>query len=288
MSRTLLELDSEDLQRVLLAHARKDGAPSGARERVLAGVGVGVGAAALWPSVASASSAGSGSTAGKIAAWVAAKWLVIGLGSGVVTLSAAEVISRPSAPTSPSIVRRLSAAANPAPQLRAVLLADAEGSQRPVVTLTPGASAVSASAAKLNPFAADRPSNTDARALAESSEPSPLPSVVNFQVGTVASAANDSPRLADEVRALEAARAALARASAAHAFELLNDYAQAFPNGALRVEAAALYLETVAKQGNRKRALELAEQFLKHHPESPLASRVRALAESYRRRLHNP
>ena len=286
MSKALLQLDTEDLQRVLLAHARAETAPSGARERVLAGLS----AAVLLTPLASASRTGSGSAAAKFSAWLSAKWLLIGLGSGVLTLSAVEVISRPSAPSSADRERAPSVAAtpNPAPRVRAAPLADAEALPRIAATTAPALGTASSSASKAMPFTTDLPESADARGLAESDRQARLPSVVNFRERTVASGTvNDRPPLTLEVNALEAARTALRHDAAGQALQLLNDYAQAFPNGALRVEAAAIYLETIAKQGDFTRALQLAEQFLESNPESPLAGRVRVRAESYRRRVPN-
>ncbi|MET0795174.1 MAG: hypothetical protein ABW061_26885 [Polyangiaceae bacterium] len=287
MNRALSQLSTEELEGVLLAHARADAAPSGARERVLAGVS----AAALWSSVASASSASSPSSAAKVVTWLATKWFLVGLGSGLITLTAVQAVSDRNTPSALGTERapRVGATSALAPRARAAALIETDPLPLAPSSTPPSLGAASALAMTGAPIAADRLSGSDGRVLAESTVPAALPSAPSIPRGSVAApVVTDGSPLAREVSALESARAALTHQAAAHALRLLNDYAREFPNGALCVEASELRLETIAELGDIVGALQLAETFLKRNPDSPLAGRVRARAESYRRQLRNP
>ena len=68
---------------------------------------------------------------------------------------------------------------------------------------------------------------------------------------------------------------------AAGALAALDRYdAQFGKSGSLRVEATALRVEALVRAGQRKRAEALADAFLASHPNSPYATRIRALVES--------
>jgi len=84
----------------------------------------------------------------------------------------------------------------------------------------------------------------------------------------------------EEIRLLDHARAALLQHAPARALERLGQYAQRFPRGALRQEAAVLRIEALREQGDPARAAALAQEFLAKHPGSPHAERVMAAAAS--------
>ena len=101
------------------------------------------------------------------------------------------------------------------------------------------------------------------------------------EAGSAASAdklnAADASSLEGEVTALDRARSALAAGDATHALELLGQYEQAFPKGALRPEATYLRIQALSKSGQREAARELAARFLAKHPSTPHAAQLQAL-----------
>lgn len=78
-----------------------------------------------------------------------------------------------------------------------------------------------------------------------------------------------------ELEALDRARARLAAGEALGALGLLDKYARAYPHGRLGLEAEVLRIDALAKSGQRDMARRRAEAFLRRHPNSVLASRVR-------------
>src|SRR4051812_44706619 len=85
--------------------------------------------------------------------------------------------------------------------------------------------------------------------------------------------------LAAELSALDAARSALAGGNPSGALSGLDAYARNFPHGRLSLEAEVLRIDALAKSGQTAAAKKRAEAFMKRHPGSVLASRVRAYAE---------
>jgi hypothetical protein len=86
--------------------------------------------------------------------------------------------------------------------------------------------------------------------------------------------------LTHELAALDAARAKLADGDAKSALALLDIYGETFPRGGLALEAEVLRIDALAKSGQREAARRRANAFLRLHPTSVLASRVRAEARS--------
>jgi hypothetical protein len=81
--------------------------------------------------------------------------------------------------------------------------------------------------------------------------------------------------LTAELGALDAARSRLSSGDAAGALSLLDDYSRSYPRGRLVLEAEVLRIDALAKSGQMGAARRRAEAFLKRHPNSVLASRVR-------------
>ena len=72
--------------------------------------------------------------------------------------------------------------------------------------------------------------------------------------------------------------ATLRAGHAAAALAALDRYDAKYAKpGSLQVEAAALRIEALARNGDRERAASLAAAFLSRHPRSPYAARIRAL-----------
>ena len=90
-SESILNKAPEELGRFLLEAARQDSAPRAARERAL----LSVTSVALGMGVASSAVAyGSPTSLAKASAWLVAKWLVLGLGSGVLTIAVAQGVQQ--------------------------------------------------------------------------------------------------------------------------------------------------------------------------------------------------
>jgi hypothetical protein len=109
----------------------------------------------------------------------------------------------------------------------------------------------------------------------------PAPAAVVAPAPPVAAAKADakgssSSALAAELGALDSVRAALAAGNATLALGKLDDYARTYPRGRLVLEAEVLRIDALAKSGQAPAAKKRAESFLKRHPNSVLASRVRA------------
>jgi hypothetical protein len=81
--------------------------------------------------------------------------------------------------------------------------------------------------------------------------------------------------LTAELAALDAARSRLASGDASGALALLDVYARSYPRGRLVLEAEVLRIDALAKSGQMSAAKRRADAFLKRHPNSVLASRVR-------------
>jgi len=86
--------------------------------------------------------------------------------------------------------------------------------------------------------------------------------------------------LAQELVALDTVRAALAGGDATGALSLLDTYGRAYPHGELALEAEVLRIDALARSGRADVARRRADAFLRRHPNSVLAARVRA--------QHNP
>jgi hypothetical protein len=81
--------------------------------------------------------------------------------------------------------------------------------------------------------------------------------------------------LTAELEALDAVRAALAQGDPGGALSLLDSYSRSYPQGRLELEAEVLRIDALARAGQSDVAKKRAEMFLKRHPKSVLASRVR-------------
>jgi hypothetical protein len=82
--------------------------------------------------------------------------------------------------------------------------------------------------------------------------------------------------LAAELGALDAARSRLNAGDASGALSRLDDYTRSYPRGRLALEAEVLRIDALARSGQRAAAEKRAATFLRRHPNSVLASRVRA------------
>jgi len=85
--------------------------------------------------------------------------------------------------------------------------------------------------------------------------------------------------LTEELGALDRARLALAKGDARRALDGLDGYDRRFPSGRLQLEAEVLRIDALARLGRKDAARQHAEAFLRKHPNSVLATRVRAIVD---------
>lgn len=214
-------------------------------------VGGGVSAtAAAAIAKASASSAAGTKLTLFAASLNALKWLLLGAAlGGVVVASVTAESSRfapatARAPASQRTPNRLNAqAAEPARALEVRRV----GSPQPAQSVTPPSNeiAVPASVARAKP----------APSL-------PVPP--------------DAERLAEEVRAIDRATAALASGRAARALAALDDYERQYPEHRFAPEALYLRLEALRKSGQMAAARAVAERLVQSYPMSPQSVSARS------------
>ncbi|HZL18066.1 MAG TPA: hypothetical protein VFG23_10000 [Polyangia bacterium] len=85
-----------------------------------------------------------------------------------------------------------------------------------------------------------------------------------------------SVTLARELSSIDAARTRLARGDAEGALTQLDAYTRGYPRGRLALEAEVLRIDALDQSGRTTAARERAGAFLRRHPHSVLAARVRA------------
>jgi len=81
--------------------------------------------------------------------------------------------------------------------------------------------------------------------------------------------------VAAELGVIESARTALARGDVAGALSRLDGYARTYPHGRLALESEVLRIDALSRSGQTSLAARRAEAFLRRHPNSVLAARVR-------------
>jgi hypothetical protein len=87
--------------------------------------------------------------------------------------------------------------------------------------------------------------------------------------------AASSGALSAELGMLDVARSKLGSGDARGALGVLEDYSRKYPRGRLGLEAEVLRIDALSRAGEAAAAKKRAEAFLKRHPKSVLAQRVR-------------
>jgi hypothetical protein len=139
-----------------------------------------------------------------------------------------------------------------------------------------GATAVPVGYYALRGQAATAPSQSSVASEPASSAPAPAATAPGTNAPQEPAAARRAAMLTDELGALDHARLALSGGDARQALEELDAYDHRFPGGRLQIEAEVLRIDAFAKLGRKDIAHQRAEAFLKRHPNSVLATRVRA------------
>jgi hypothetical protein len=246
-----------EAERELVAAGREVTMPPGDRARlwaslVAACVATEAGVAAAAGAASASAGTMSGSVLSVLASWKGVALLAV-LGGGVITYHMTKPRPVEPRPISAPAVRHVSVAtavsrAEPGPQPAAVEPLPAASADKP---------------------AAPAPSRAPGARAAR-------PALVNEPPGEMAEAAPS--RLAEESRAVIAARRALRDGDPALCLRLLEAARAAFPDGSLAQEREALTIQALASSGQRELAARRAASFLREHPESPHAADIRHIA----------
>lgn len=272
--------DDADFERRLLAAAKVDGPPRESQEAALAAFLASramVDALTTSPPPSSpqppppSSPPVGPAPVGAAVPSSALKWLVTGafLGS-LVTLGVTEALRPP--PVAHLVSRASAGHRGPrlvAPALVAVVPEMASG--RAASSSSSGSAPgrlVSAREAPKVPASAGPASPASEELVTPVSVPSP----------PVATASRTS-RLAEEVVALDAARAKLKSRDYEGALRATDDYRARFPAGELARDVDVVVIEVLSAKGSGDEARARARAFLATYPNDPHASRVRSLAE---------
>ncbi len=233
-----------DLERRLLNAMANEQAPSDVRERVARGLGVstiGLGVAGSGTtSSASKAAVGAGTGTVPLLPWISAGLLGLVVVGGIVGTRAWKA---------PDRQRSAVSAVPPSPMVAAA-----------------GTAAIAAPAepapVKAIPVAVVQP-----RASAAAARPSrPL------------RAATPATDLRDQTALVDAARAAVSSGAANRALEIVRQYEEKYPAGAIRPEAAAIKVEALVKLGRGAEARALAQRFTADYGPGPLSDRVARIA----------
>jgi hypothetical protein len=264
MKPSFLDREPEELTQYLLHHARHDSAPRHAREQALAAVAGAALGGAFLPSTAY----GATTAAKSVSTLVVAKWIAVGMASGAVTMGTVSGIEHMAA-TRARIEDRV--VAPPVRELASPISQPRSAEAKPAPSTPSGDPAP---AAPLPARAA--PSVVQVDPIVTAPAPAPVASGTASPLG----------QLTRELSILDHARAALAAKAPLEASRALDAYESEFPAGTMRVEAAALRVEALARSGLVADARRRADAFLQAYPASPLAVRVRSLRDSLG--THNP
>jgi hypothetical protein len=234
----------QDIERLVRA-ARQELPDERAPGRILTALGVGLGAASITGGAGAASTAAAANGAALITGSSLLKWGALGvtlgtLAVGAVTVARDGLLSAPTRSTQP--VEPRPSASRPAP------LSAEQHTTEP----TPRASV--------------------AEAVKPRSERGRSPDAAPASVLPL-----DAETLAEEVKSVDRARAALAKGRAAETLAALDDYDRRFQDRRFAPEALYLRMEALESLGRTAEARATAEHLVARYPKSPQAARAEAV-----------
>jgi TolA-binding protein len=239
----------------LLEAAEAEKPSEGSLRRVLLGVGAGLGATGAAATAGAVATAGTGAalaTGKAVAAGAWVKWVflsVAAVGAGTVAVRQASNGSE-----APPAALTVVTAPKPEPLATAVVPSVAATETVPPVVETP---------------AAEEPPKP--RVVA-ASKPASAP--------VAAQAPIDAERLAEEVRAVDRARSALAAGRASEALAALDEYDSRFGGARFAPEALYLRMQALLSLGRKAEAQSAAERLVRGYPKSPHTARARRVLET--------
>lgn len=233
--------------------------------RTLAALSVGLGVTGIAGAAAAAGVAGTAAsgTAGvtAITAGVLVKWTALGATLGTLVAGAAATITR----DAPLLARA------PAPSVQPLATSGSE-STRAAPSFPEPAAAPSSITSIAEPVVGQPPSPA-----APAPAPAPGPLGASAAVAPAPGTPLDAETLAEEVRSVDQARAALTAGRAAEALSVLDDYERRFPTRGFAPEALYLRMEAFIALGRTAQARTTAERLLGSFPSSPHGARARAV-----------
>ena len=242
------------LEAALLRSVRREAPPAQAKARMLTLLGISAGtASAAALATVSAKAAVTAATASAKATSTATlaltgKWVVV----SIVGAALAVGVAREMRPSDNATI--------PAPVASHDLVQASPRATQPVIARAPD-TVKSAEPSELVDRAASAVPSVDRS------------SVRSFPDSTAPEKSHDPSNLADEVAALDKARAAAVAGDPARALRLLDSYQRQYPNGNLGPEAQLLRIEALVQNGQSTVALPIARRMLKDAPSGPHAER---------------
>jgi hypothetical protein len=236
--------------------------------RTLTALGVGLATA----SVAPAAGAATAKLASPLTGGLLVKWGAVGVTLGALAAGAATITR-----DAPPAARAPNSAHGAAPSVGARAPApasDPSGSPREAPD-APAPFAVEA-----GPFSSARAPVTVPPAARTPVKPGPAlgaPRRVAPAAAAAAATPLDAETLADEVKSVERARAALAAGRAAESLSRLDDYERRFPEQRFGPEALYLRMEALVSLGRTAHARSAATRLLAQYPNTPQSARALAM-----------
>jgi len=267
----LRDEEGTEVERLLIGSADGDAPLPGVRVSTLAalgltGVAAGAAGTAHAASTALVGSAG-GKTAGSAAGLALGKWLIIGAVAGATTTGGVVVATTPGVFGGEASARVIpsSSPAHRAPNQVVATPPKGPAAVSEAAKPMPGVDPGSRSPSELSfPRARTYTDDDPGVARAPAAQGTAFP---NSSADTVA----------EEVTALDRARAALASGDGKGALARLDAYEGRYSNGTLAPEAAVLRVRALVQLGRSREARAAVDAFVRAHPGTPQASRLRAL-----------
>lgn len=257
--------EGTEVERLILDSAASDAPSQAARLGTLATLGLSGAVATAATAHAATAALGGGGTkvVSSASGFVLAKWLALGAVVGAATTGSVVVVTTPGlfGRPHPASVREAAPAHAPSRSggERIVERQAAVALEAPVPAVEPD-SRVEGSVQRSRPAPKDEP----ATGLA----PAPKAPVLAVAPGD---------KVAEEVAALDRARSALGAGDARGALAFLDAYERSYPRGTLTPEATVLRVRALVQLGRRSDAESVVDGFVRTHPGSAQAARLRAL-----------
>jgi hypothetical protein len=278
--------------RRLLESAAADRSAEGAHARALEGLGLGAGGVLAAGSVAKAAAGGSSAAAGaggtltvaasastKVGALVLAKWAGIGVVAGTLMVGTAGYIDRRS--TEGASMSQLGADHRPggAPPISpGDRIAGARPAAPHALPVDPREAARPTQGAEVTASGSSRaPTRQNLGAAADLGSPAPTNAFGEPAASGASGGAQPDPGTMAQLAILSRARTALSAHDPAAALALLDDFHRRYPASPLAEEAAVLRIEVLAGASRWTEASVLGNEFLRTHPASAYAQRVRSV-----------
>jgi len=169
-----------------------------------------------------------------------------------------------------------SSSSNPPPASSVAL--ETAASPSTVASTAPSSDLPTTPSSPLADEAPNAPSSPEASGNPEGASASSTSAGTPLKRSSKPALADGATDLSEQLRLIDAARAAVAARNVAAASAALSSYRTRFPRGPFVQEAAVLQIETLDLQGNHAAAAAQARSFLARYPNSPHVSVVRRIA----------